>query len=132
MTSHKMLGLTVTAAAVAQLALVPACSEASEVAAKSESGKIVDAMIEAHGGLQAWKSAPTISFECSFLPAGAAAAMVSREVIEQGSRRAYIDYPGSEMRLAWDGKRAWSQKWKAPFPPRRRAAGRCGGLRPAR
>ncbi len=118
MTSHRTVGLMVFAAAVGQLALVAACSGSEEVVAKSESHKIVEAMIKAHGGLEAWRSAPTISFECSFLPAGAPSPLVSREVIEQGPRRAYIDYPGSEMRLAWDGKRAWSEKWNAPYPPR--------------
>ena len=79
MTSHRMVGLFT--AAVAQLALVVSCSGSKEVAAKSESRKIMEAMIEAHGGLEAWRSAPTVSFECSFRPAGASAAIVSREVI---------------------------------------------------
>ncbi len=116
MTGHRTVVLTVFTAVVGLLALAVSCSE--EAAAKSRSRKIVEAMIEAHGGLAAWKSAPTVSFECSFLPAGAPSAMVSREVIEQGARRAYIDYSGSDMRLAWDGDRAWSENWKAPYPPR--------------
>ena len=44
--------------------------------------------------------------------------MVSKEMIEQGTRRAYIDYSDSEMCLGWDGARAWSENWNAPYPPR--------------
>ena len=122
MKNRKSLGSVGCALAVGHVVLLAACS-GSEVAASGpsagvESLKVVDAMIEAHGGLEAWSSAPTISFECSFLPAGSASPTVSREVIEQGARHAYIDYPGTEMRLAWDGDRAWSKNWQGPYPPR--------------
>jgi hypothetical protein len=123
MASHRVIGLTVVALAIGQLVALASCSGSDEVAAAGptagrETRKIVDSMIEAHGGLAAWRSAPTVSFECSVLPAGASSPIVSREVIEQGARRAYIDYPGTQMRLAWDGERAWSESWNGPYPPR--------------
>ena len=43
---------------------------------------------------------------------------VSRVTVEQGSRRSYIDYPGTEMRMGWDGEKAWSENWQLPYPPR--------------
>ncbi len=123
MASHRMIEWTGLAVAIGQLVVLASCSGSEEVAAAgptagSETRKIVDSMIEAHGGFAPWSSAPTVRFECRFLPAGESSPIVSREVIEQGSRHAYIDYPGTEMRLAWDGERAWSTNWEAPYPPR--------------
>ena len=123
MASHRIIASTVVALAIGQLVVLASCSGSEDVAAAGptagrETRRVVDAMIEAHGGLAAWSSAPTVSFECTFLPAGASSPIVSREVIEQGARRAYIDYPGTQMRLAWDGERAWSESWNGPYPPR--------------
>ncbi|MGH9856544.1 MAG: hypothetical protein ACRD4B_01750, partial [Acidobacteriota bacterium] len=42
----------------------------------------------------------------------------SQVTVEQGRRRAYLHYPETKSRMAWDGKKAWSENWKAPFPPR--------------
>ncbi len=122
MAINRMIEMAVIALAFGQPIGLASCSSSNEVAAGPTAGKetrqIVDAMIEAHGGFDAWSSAPTVSFESRFLPPGATSTLVSREVIEQGTRRAYIDYPGSEMRVAWDGERAWSEEWSGPFPPR--------------
>ncbi len=89
-------------------------------AAKSDPDavKIVDSMIKAHGGLDKWSSAPTVSFHDAFKPAGAPAALVSQVTVEQGRRRAYIDYVEMGMNLSWDGEKAWSEDWKLPYPPR--------------
>ena len=123
MASNRAIGWSVVALAIGQLVGLASCSGSQEVAAAGptagrETRKIVDSMIEAHGGMEAWSSAPTISFECRFLPAGGSSPIISREVIEQGSRHAYIDYPGTEMRLAWDGEGAWSSSWQGAYPPR--------------
>jgi hypothetical protein len=83
-----------------------------------ESREIVAAMISAHGGMEKWRSAPTVSFEDDFLPAGTQTRTVSRVTVEQGRRRAYLDFPESKARMAWDGKQAWSENWKDPIPPR--------------
>lgn len=80
--------------------------------------EIADSMIAAHGGMERWASAPTVSFEAEMVPAGQRSGMVSRVTVEQGRRRAYHDVPALSARLAWDGEKAWSQNWKLPFPPR--------------
>jgi hypothetical protein len=80
--------------------------------------EIITAMVAAHGGIEKWRSAPTVSFEDRFLAAGAKSPEISQVTVEQGRRRAYLDYPGTNSRMAWDGKQAWSENWKAPFPPR--------------
>jgi hypothetical protein len=83
-----------------------------------QSNDIIAAMISAHGGMEKWKSAPTVSFQDQFLQAGAPKPMISKVTVEQGRRRAYIDFPESNARIAWNGKEAWSENWKAPIPPR--------------
>ena len=79
---------------------------------------LIEHMARAHGGLDAWRSMPTVRFEDEFVPAGAEAGTPSVVTVQQGSRRAYIDFPGTEMRMSWDGERAWSRNWASPYPPR--------------
>jgi len=99
------------------LVLVPAVWASSHETASAE--EIVDAMIEAHGGMEAWASAPTVSFEDRFSRPGAEEpGPWTRVVVEQGPRRAYIDVLGTDMHMAWDGEKAWSVNWKMPTPPR--------------
>lgn len=78
----------------------------------------VDAMIRAHGGMEAWRSAPTAAFTDSLVPAGMAEGQALRVVVDQRSRRAYIDVVGTEVSLAWDGEKAWGINWGSPVPPR--------------
>ena len=74
-------------------------------------------MIEAHGGLEKWRSAPTVSFEDTLQPPEGPP-LSSRVSVEQESRRAYLDFPEMGARIAWDGEKAWSENWQGPFPPR--------------
>ena len=88
------------------------------VAFAGSADETIDAMIAAHGGMEKWAAAPTVSFEDEFKPAEAESGAASRVTVEQGPRRAYIDFPGTEMRMSWDGMKAWSENWQMPFPPR--------------
>jgi len=74
-------------------------------------------MITAHGGLVAWRAAPTVSFEDEFSSPGSPSA-VSRVMVEQSRRRAYLDFPADSASIAWDGAECWSTNWKQPYPPR--------------
>src|SRR5215471_6702200 len=80
--------------------------------------QIVDSMIAAHGGMEKWVSAPTVSFESEMIPAGEKGGILSQVTVEQGRRRTYHDLPALSARLAWDGEKAWSENWKLPIPPR--------------
>ncbi|MEE9268916.1 MAG: DUF6503 family protein [Candidatus Krumholzibacteria bacterium] len=108
-----VLGTAALATAFCVTTIQPAAAKSDPDAVK-----IVDSMVKAHGGLDKWTSAPTVSFHDAFKPAGAPAAMVSQVTVEQGPRRAYIDYPEMGMNLTWDGEKAWSVDWKLPYPPR--------------
>ncbi len=85
-----------------------------EVASPSPGRQVIDRMIEAHGGMEKWRSAPTVSFEVTVQPPGS----VARVTVEQGARRAYHDYPATGSRMSWDGTQAWSENWQYPVPPR--------------
>ena len=78
--------------------------------------QVVQDMVAAHGGMEAWRSAPTVSFEDDFGVPGQPA-QVSRVVVETSRRRVYIDMPGGAS-LAWDGTKSWSMGWQSPLPPR--------------
>jgi hypothetical protein len=110
------------------LALAAGCSkkksDAEEHAAPAESGagltevpSIVLDMIDAHGGMAPWRSAGTVSFEDEFSAPGGQST-VSRVMVDQRTRRAYIDFPGTNMSIAWDGGKAWGVNWTSPTPPR--------------
>ncbi|HEX5133353.1 MAG TPA: hypothetical protein VFX92_12830 [Candidatus Krumholzibacteria bacterium] len=76
--------------------------------------KIVQEMVAAHGGLDAWRSAPTMSFTDEWEGGGGQ----SHFVVEQGARRAYMTVPGADVSMAWDGEKAWSMNWPTPTPVR--------------
>lgn len=93
--------------------------EAAEAAAVSRTAdQVVDAMIAAHGGMERWKNAPTVSFTDTWTMGGSSEGRTSRVMVEQGKRRATIDMVGSDARMAWDGTTAWSLDWQSPVPPR--------------
>lgn len=113
------LVVLVPALACAFLAwIAPRGASAADDAAPAETRRLVAQMIDAHGGLTRWASAPTVSFVSEFQPVGAEVPLVTHVTVEQRSRHAFIDVPGTEMRMAWDGARAWSENWKMPIPPR--------------
>jgi len=103
---------------VALLAAIGCRTQDSAVGPPHPGREVVDGMVEAHGGLEKWRLAPTVSFEDSFQPAGAPAPLIARITVEQSARRAYLDFPAMEARITWDGEKAWSENWKAPMPPR--------------
>jgi hypothetical protein len=110
---------SLTAAALALLVL-PALPAPPAWAATgpAESLALVDAVVEAHGGMEAWQRAPTVTFTDEFRSGEATEGQPMRVTVEQGPRRAYIDVVGTDMRMAWDGERAWSENWQLPMPPR--------------
>jgi hypothetical protein len=75
--------------------------------------QIVQDMIAAHGGMEAWADAPTMSFTDQWGDDGTP----STYVIEQGRRRAYMDM-ATGPQLAWDGEKAWSVDWERGTPVR--------------
>ena len=107
--------LLVSVSIATLVALVGATS--GPTVAASDTGKgVVARMIAAHGGLQKWRSATTVSFEDVLQPPEGPP-LTSRVSVEQRFRRAYLDFPEMGARMAWDGEKAWSENWQGPFPP---------------
>jgi hypothetical protein len=95
------------------------CAAPGPETAPPETGSdVVAKMIAAHGGLEKWRSAPTVSFQDTFSYAGEAPPRTSRVVVDQQARRAHLDFPETGARISWDGEKVWSEKWQAPVPPR--------------
>jgi len=101
----------------ALILIVSVLCGATELSACPTTEKLIEHLVSAHGGMDAWASAPTVSFTDEFVPAGVPQGISSRVTVEQGARRAYIDYEGG-MTATWDGEKAWSQNWALPYPPR--------------
>jgi hypothetical protein len=87
-------------------------------AGEESADPVIRAMIEAHGGMDAWKNAPTVSFRDRFERPGVAEAGETVVTVEQSSRRAYLDVPDTDQSMAWDGTKAWGVNWAQPAPPR--------------
>ena len=94
------------------LLIASGCSTPGPEMNQTEPGRdVVNRMIEAHGGLEKWRSAPTVSYQMTVEPTGRPKRL-SRETVEQGRRRAYQDYPELGYRMSWDGEKAWTENWK--------------------
>ncbi len=78
---------------------------------------LIESMAEAHGGLERWRSAPTVSWTDVWSGPDGESGPPSRIIVEQGPRRALIEV-GDGMEMAWDGEKAWGRNWNAPYPPR--------------
>ena len=103
---------------IAVLAMAGGPVSAAKLTTPSAGRSVVARMIKAHGGLERWRSAPTVSFEAALLPPGESSPLVHRVTVEQRSRGAYLNFPEMDARISWDGEKAWSENWQGPFPPR--------------
>lgn len=79
---------------------------------------IVEKMIAAHGGMDGWQSAPTISYEHSMTdPSEMDDPWVTIETHEQGRRRLYQTWPRDNATLGFDGENTWTVGWMRGNPP---------------
>lgn len=83
---------------------------------------VITEMTKAHGGLDRWKAASSIQFHTNLIAVTGMFPEYNEEVcIDPVSRAAYLKFPGSTGRIAFDGKEAWSvgeRKGLAAAPPR--------------
>ncbi len=117
MTAKPAASFRHTALCAALSILVALVFASPSAAAAMSAQQIVDAMVTAHGGMERWAGAPTVSFEDEFKFGDAEEGGVSRVTVEQGPRRAYLDSPNGET-FVWDGEKAWSQSLQGGYPPR--------------
>ena len=102
--------------AVGLIALLMAIGNAPANA--GEAHAIVEKMIKAHGGMDVWAGAPSVSFTDVWELKGMPMPVKAHVIVEQGKRRAHLEYPDFNARIGWDGEQAWSLNWQSPQPPR--------------
>ncbi|WP_340074129.1 hypothetical protein [Leptobacterium sp. I13] len=79
---------------------------------------IVKKMINAHGGMEKWKNAPSISYNHDMVnPSQPDDHWFSKEIHEQGRRRSYSEWTYDAAIVAFDGKDIWTVDWKRLNPP---------------
>ena len=82
--------------------------------AQADVETLVGEMIDAHGGYERWASAPSITFVDEWEDGRG-----FHTTVEQGSRRAYLEAEGGNVRVAWDGTTCTSVGWpEGGAPPR--------------
>lgn len=83
---------------------------------------LVGEMTKAHGGLDRWREAASIQFNTNLVAVTGMFPEYNEEVcIDPVSRAAYLKFPGSTGRIAFDGNEAWSageRRGLAAAPPR--------------
>lgn len=85
---------------------------------RPETQQIVEKMINAHGGMEVWKKAPSISYDHNMVnPQKPNDHWLSHEIHEQGRRRIYQEWPNDNAVLGFDGNEIWTKNWKRENPP---------------
>ncbi len=116
MNSHRIIQFSIV---ILLLAYAPA-SFASPHYANDEAKRVVEAMVEAHGGLQRWRAAPSIRFDNimhnNYHDKAEFAWWVAHEVIDQKTRKVWQEWPMDDALIGYDGDNVWSVNWKRGNP----------------
>lgn len=98
-----------------------AAVEAQPQYADDTSKQVIEAMVEAHGGLAKWRAAPAISFDAimhnNYHGKNELAWWVARETIDQKTRQVHQDWYLDDAEIAFDGEQVWSRNWHKANPP---------------
>jgi hypothetical protein len=87
--------------------------------ATPEAVALARTVINAHGGVDAWRAAKTLRYTQSLFIPGDAKAWVATETVEQTpGRRLYQDWRSHGGSLTWDGVEVWTVNWALQNPPK--------------
>lgn len=103
---------------LAVLVVIPLSAALATATLAGASDDVVDKMIAAHGGMEKWRNAPSVSFTDEWSFPGSPMTMKANIIVEQGNRRVRMDYPDANASIGWDGEQCWSLNWQMPSPPR--------------
>lgn len=90
--------------------------------ASPRSREVIERMVEAHGGIERWRSAAAISYDNYFFnPFWEQSGWnrpfwQSHEVIEQKTRRVHQYWPLLDARIGYDGTDVWSENYRLGNP----------------
>jgi hypothetical protein len=89
--------------------------------ANEKSKAVIEAMVNAHGGIKKWRTIPAISFDSvmhnNYHNKNEMAWWVARESIDQKTKHVHQNWYLSDAEIAYDGENVWSQNWKKANPP---------------
>jgi hypothetical protein len=112
--------MKVVIAVIVTLLASPMLALAGPKYASDETRQVIEAMVQAHGGMERWRAAPSIRFDNimynTFASKQQFAWWVAHEVIDQKTRRAYQHWPMDDARIGFDGKQVWSENWQRGNP----------------
>ena len=88
--------------------------------ATDETQEVIEAMVNAHGGIQRWRAAPSIRFDdimyMPFHDREQFAWWAAHEVIDQKTRQVWQNWPMDDAMIGYDGKQVWSTNWNKGNP----------------
>ena len=87
--------------------------------ASSQTKEVIEKMINAHGGYDAWKNLETLSFTSAMHSEslGFVRFWIKSQTIDMKTRRSYQDWPLVGSQIVYDGEKAWSTNWRLGNPP---------------
>jgi hypothetical protein len=89
--------------------------------ATAQTKEIILKMVAAHGGMEAWRRAPSVSYDNIFFnpyaQQGSDPWWVVHEQIEQGARRVIQDWSIDDGLLVYDGEKTWTKGYEKGNPP---------------
>ena len=89
--------------------------------ANDKTKAVIEAMVDAHGGIEKWRSIPAISFDAimhnNYHGKNELAWWVARESIDQKTKQVHQDWYLDDAEIAYDGDQVWSRNWKKANPP---------------
>lgn len=87
--------------------------------ASKETREIIEKMIQAHGGYDAWKNLKTLTFSSAMHSEslGFLRFWIKTQTVDMKTRRSYQDWPLVGSQIAYDGEKTWSVNWRLGNPP---------------
>jgi len=88
--------------------------------ANDETRRVIEAMVDAHGGIERWHAAPSIRYDGIMHMEGHDNGQfgwwVAHEVIDQKTRQVWQDWPMEDSQIGYDGEEVWSVNWRQGNP----------------
>ena len=88
--------------------------------ATEETRRVIETMVDAHGGIDRWRQAPSIRFDNvmhnNYHGKNEFAWWIAHEVIDQETRQVWQEWPMDDARIGFDGDQVWSVNWNRGNP----------------
>lgn len=85
--------------------------------ATADTRAVIEAMVTAHGGMDAWRAVESIRFRMFTKVSGSGNAWLSTETVEPSTGRSFLDWPVLDASIVYDGTEVWSVNWPPAPPP---------------